>query len=275
MSELSPQLLDAIERHIDGVMTPDERAAFERQLAESADLRRAHQEAAELQARIDASLRSRFSAAALDIHAAEKAAQQAAQQAAQNAAKQSQSSRATPPRSLPFPKWLPLAAAAAIGVVGLVSVYMISGARPGSVVATVRPTLAALYNSTVDAGFKPEEVCTTRDKFADWLGSKFGVSLAPREERSDITLVGWSYSTAISPYTGVLLAKSGDQPIIVALDLKVRESGKGPPAFGELLAHNKQLHVHKVVIDGVALYEVSPLESPRIVDNLERYTPGK
>ena len=153
--------------------------------------------------------------------------------------------------------------------------YAVSGARSGGVVAAVRPTLAAVYNATVDAGFNPEEVCTTRDKFADWLGTKFGVSLAPREERADVTLVGWSYTTAISPYTGVLLAKSGDAPIIVALDLKVRESGRGPPDFGDLVARDKKLHVHKVVINGLALYEVSPLDRPRIVDQLEPHTPGQ
>lgn len=263
MSSLSPHLLETLDRYLDGALSPSEQAAFERELTASPELRAARDEAARWQRDIDASLRAQFSAAALDL----------------NAAKQARSEKERPEavatRSLRFSRWVPLAAAAAIGVVGLVGVYVVSGNRPGSVVATVRPTLAALYNSTVDSGFKPEEICTTRDKFADWLGSKFGVSLAPREERSDITLVGWSYSTAISPYTGVLLAKSGDQPIIVALDIKVRESGKGPPAFGELLAHNKQLHVHKVVINGLALYEVSPLDKPRIVDNLEPYSPGR
>ncbi len=263
MSKLSPELLDALDRYLDGAMSPSERSVFEQELASSLELRVAHDQAVVMQRDIDASLRTQFSAAALDL----------------NTAKRSLSGNTRgisgPPRALLFPKWLPLAAAALIGVVGLVGVYFFSGARPSGVVATVRPTLAALYNATVDAGFKPEEVCTTRDKFADWLGTKFGVSLAPREERSDITLVGWSYSTAISPYTGVLLAKSGEQPIIVALDIKVRESGKGPPAFGELLAGGKPLHVHKVVINGLALYEVSPLDTPRIIDNLEPYTPGK
>ncbi|MBY0114090.1 MAG: hypothetical protein K2Y21_14830 [Phycisphaerales bacterium] len=267
MSNLSPQLLDDLDRYLDGGMSAAEVAGFERALESSPQLRAALDEARSWQGDIDASLRAQFSAAALDLKASKRTT-------ARNAGG-GDSAITAPPRTLRFPKWLPLAAAAAIGCAGLLSVYFISGSRPGGVVATVRPTLAALYNSTVDTGFKPEEVCTTRDKFAEWLGTKFGVSLAPREERSDITLVGWSYSTAISPYTGVLLAKSGDLPIIVALDLKVRESGKGPPAVGELVAHNKALHVHKAVIDGVAFYEVSPLDTPRIIDNLGPHAPGK
>jgi hypothetical protein len=262
VSTLSPQLLDALDRYLDGVMSPAERASFEQQLAASPELRAAQDEAALWQRDIDVSLRAQFSAAALDLSTRTRAGSNTRGDLA-------------PTRTLRFPNWVPLAAAAVIGLVGLVGAYVFSGARPGGVVATVRPTLAALYNATVDSGFKPEEVCTTRDKFADWLGTKFGISLAPREERSDITLVGWSYSNAISPYTGVLLAKSGDQPIIVALDLKVRESGKGPPAFGELLAQNENLYVHKTVIDGLALYEVSPLDTPRIIDNLEPYPPGR
>lgn len=257
MNPLPPQLLDAIDRRIDGLMSPAELAEFENELARSAELRKAYEEAASFQARIDSSLRGRFSAAALDLNAAKRPSPQ-------------QATRDASPRSLRLPKWVTLAAAAAIALVSVVTVYLVSTSGPGTLAATVRPTLAALYNSTVDSGFKPEEICTTRDKFADWLGTRFGVSLAPREERADITLVGWSYSTAISPYTGVLLATSDGQPIIVALDLKVRESGKGPPAVGELLAHGKTLHVHKAVINGLALYEVSTLDKPRIIDNLEQ-----
>lgn len=266
MSNLSPELLDTLDRYLDGVLSAGDRAAFERELAASPELRAARDEASLRQRDIDASLRAQFSAAALDLNASKRAT---------STPRSGLRNSGAASHTLRFPKWAPLAAAAALGLAGLVGVYVASGGRSAGVVATVRPTLAALYTATVDSGFHPEEVCTTRDKFADWLGSKFGVSLAPREERSDITLVGWSYSTAISPYTGVLLARSGDQPIIVALDIKVRESGKGPPAFGELVAHDKSLHVHKVVINGLALYEVSPLDKPRIVDNLEPYTPGR
>ncbi|MFN9972189.1 MAG: hypothetical protein ACK58T_20095, partial [Phycisphaerae bacterium] len=68
MSKLSPELLDALDRYLDGAMSPSERSVFEQELASSLELRVAHDQAVVMQRDIDASLRTQFSAAALDLN---------------------------------------------------------------------------------------------------------------------------------------------------------------------------------------------------------------
>jgi hypothetical protein len=140
--------------------------------------------------------------------------------------------------------------------------------------AETRPSLASVYHNLVKHKFRPSEECTSNEKFAKWMGSRFGVALAPKEDRPDVQMVGWSSSTAISNYTGILLARVDGKPVIVAIDTVARQDEWGFPCRREP-GDESDVNFFSIQIDGIALYEVTPLDQPRIIDNLAVFKPGK
>jgi hypothetical protein len=152
-----------------------------------------------------------------------------------------------------------LAAAVALIGVNLVSPGLSGGPQGPRVYPVAYVSPAALYQSTVAAGFKPDEVCTTDDQFRSWVQSKYGEPLAPAAHPDGVQYVGWSYAKAISPYTGVLLARVDNQPVLVLVDRAA--SQQHTPAPQDMPAG---LHLHHATIGALSLYEVSPFAEPRI-----------
>ncbi|MBS0192618.1 MAG: hypothetical protein U0573_08250 [Phycisphaerales bacterium] len=242
MTDLPPNLpIDPIDRYLDGAMSPQEAAAFEREIASSPELG----EQVRLQKILDDSIRSSFappSAPPLKL---------------------TDSSTPKTARSWPRPLKIFMALAATVAiVVGYQAFTWIT--TPG---APPRPTLVRTYQNLVKAGFRPAEACTTRERFAQWMQSRYHAPLAPVEDRPNVKLVGWSYSNTISNYTGELLALVDGKPVVVILDTIDARDTAGSPCW-RYPADDKVVNVFPAEIDGVALYEVSPFDKPMIVDNL-------
>jgi hypothetical protein len=248
-----PELLD---RYIDGSMSGQERAEFEARLSSSASLR----EEIELQQRMDRALRDRFGAPA-GAEAPLRLAGGPPRVSGSGSGFGSGFGFGFGPRV----RW-GLAALVALAATLVISFQYLGAGSGGGL---DRRTLAQTYQNTVRAGFRPQEVCTTRDKFAKWMEDRYGAPLAPTHERPGAKLVGWSYGNAISGYTGLLLATVDEKPVVVVLDRKVKQSASGAPVSGEL----GNLRVFPREIAGVVLYEVTPLDHPAIVDDLALKSP--
>lgn len=154
--------------------------------------------------------------------------------------------------------WGRWAAAAAIALVALPAAWF--GIR-----RALETELEAAYRVTVASGFVPEEVCTSDDEFGRWVASRYpGASLFPAPDRGGVEFVGWSYGTALGPYSALLLARAEGEEILVAMNRK-EQAAATPPALPRLPAG---LHVYPRIIGKMALYEVSPLDHPVVIEVL-------
>lgn len=247
---------DALDRYLDGSMAESEHAAFEATIAGSAALR----EEVALQRQMDAALRTAFAAPQIAPIAGILTREEA---------------RAFSPKkarvgwSRERRMFLALAAVLAL-VFSIQGYFWLSGGSS----TEERPSLASIYQQLVDHKFRPTEECTSNEKFAGWMKSRFGVALAPKEDRPDVQLVGWSSSTAISNYTGLLLAKVDGKPVVVAIDSVDRQRDWGFPCRRQP-GDDAEVNFFSAEIDGIAVYEITPLDHPRIIDNLAVFKPAK
>lgn len=253
----SPQPFDAeaVDRYLDGAMAGPERAAFETEIERSESLR----QAVRVQTAVDSSLRVQFGAPPVAPIAGILTEEEA--RTFQVRPKRSGWSREVK-------MFGALAALLAIAV--CIQAYLWSNSAP---TPAERPSLASAYFHLVNHKFRPSVECTTREKFAQWMESRFGVALAPKEDRSDVELVGWSSSEAISNYTGLLLARVDGKPVVVAIDTVARQNDWGIPCRRQP-DDEGGINFFSTEIDGIALYEMTPLDRPRIIDNLAIFKPA-
>jgi hypothetical protein len=175
---------DDLDLYLDGQLSPEQAAAFERRMMASPALR------AEVNAAraIDNNLRTLF------------------------VVPQDIATPHTSQQTLPF--WRRRWFAAAAAVLLLVTAYAVS---PWSRLMPASAP-AQIYFAQHDKGFVPEVVCTTPEAFAQWTNAQFKEELTPATLPESIQLVGWSKTKLISDYTGILLAKVDGKEVIVLMD---------------------------------------------------------
>jgi len=141
--------------------------------------------------------------------------------------------------------WIPWAAAAALLLAAL------GGWRMWTI--SNRPdVLGPLYRQTVAAGFKPDSVCTTDQEFMGWCRSYLRQAMMPTSRPDGVEYVGWSRVTVLSPGTPILLAKVGEDPVLVVMERVDRQTVE-PGRIAD-----KQLHAFRRRIGDVVLVEVTP-----------------
>jgi hypothetical protein len=239
VSTQSPNPADLIEAYLDGSLPPSEREGFERRLQTDAALR------AELalQEWINGSLARLFR-------------EEPAARAAMSARQPSRTSA----------RWIALAAAAVLALAAVGIWYFSSAPQPTPKSPIVQPTaqgpsLRRQFRNEVASGFVPETVCTTPEQFQGWVTEKFGEPLRPGAVPKSVQFVGWNYSSTLSAYTGVLLAKVDAQPVIVLMD---KAENDRPPREDD-----GSEHIFRRQIGNLVLYEVSTLAEPKILPLLE------
>lgn len=173
---------DRLDRYLDGLMNPTERADFEKQAATNPALLK---EIA-TQATIDANLRALFNPS------------------------HTNSTTPIPTQVTPKPFFQKpiLISAAAAALLLLASIFFLTRPNP----------LAATYLAQHASGFQPAIVCTTDDAFASWTGSVMGQSLVPVNLPASVQLLGWTRTNTFSSYTGLLLARVNNQEVLVVMD---------------------------------------------------------
>jgi hypothetical protein len=235
------QIEQLLESYLEGRLSDADRIAFERTMVAQPDLR----EQVVLQRELDASLGRLFACSA-------------ARTAEEPHIKPAVWVSTRGSRRLLFP----LAAAAAVLLAGLGAWLFAS--RPAAIGGS--HPLQVAYTAQVDNGFRPEVVCTGTAEFADWMRKYFGQPLYPTQS-DGVQLVGWAYAPVISARSGILLARSGETPIVIVVDYAVRERKPFPSLAGG------GLHEFREQMGSVVLYEVSPLDHAVVLPLLSTNAP--
>ena len=121
--------------------------------------------------------------------------------------------------------------------------------------------LALEFERQTEGGFKPGIVCTTNEAFAEWTRAAFGQPLEPRGLASNVELLGWSTSTLVPNYAGLLLARIDGRGVMVVMDKPGDSGGGGDGTLGKLRTFERR-------IGKVRLIEVTHLDRPMLVDSI-------
>lgn len=219
-----------VARYVEGLLEGEELARFERNLAASPALR------AELRAMqsVDASIQRSFAA---------------------------HSDPLEPPHRLPRRRSaLPLIAAAAMIAIGAAIAFFVM--RP---TAPHEFNARDLYTGFIDAGYQPKWVCADEEEFITYSREHLGQALRPTPPPS-IELVGWAYAEELKTlgfdkYAVVILSRVDGTEVLGVFD---------PTATGRLPADPKgRLHIYPQTLGPLTMYEVSPLDAPRLKESMQ------
>lgn len=248
---------DRLDLYLDGLMTDDERRAFEREVAADPAL----QAQVQAQRDIDSALRSEFAydhRPVLRLAGSDRGAPP------------------TPARNNPAEVFFPTApkprldwrrqliAVAALIVLGSVVIWLNLTSGPGTApVRDISPEAA--YLTLHSSGFEPAFVCTTQPEFAKAVKDRFGQALVASASPT-LQLVGWAYGTGyqgrlISDKTLILMAKVDGHETIVLMDRLERDRSQPAPTRPELKMQRR-------VVGQMVLYEVTDADKTSLADML-------
>jgi hypothetical protein len=233
-----------LDAYLDDVLSASERAQMTREISVSREL----QAEVELQSRIDESLRRSFSPATVPEELLAKL--QGSPTPDRNA-----------PRSHRRRLTLAVTALAAMLVWGVLG-WQYLASRTRAPRYNPNAPLATIYESQLAAGFRPKWVCDDDREFASTFLTRQGQGLLLGAMPRGSKMVGLTYCGGISRYTTTMLARVGDAPVMVFVD---RVSADTHP---RLPPDERKLHLFRKELGSLVLYELTPLEQPRVMDYL-------
>jgi len=122
--------------------------------------------------------------------------------------------------------------------------------------------LATIYETQVAAGFQPKWHCDDDREFASTFLTRQGQGLLLAAMPEGSKMAGLTYCGGISRYTTTMLARVGDAPVMVFVDRISADTHLRLPA-GET-----RLHLFRKELGSLVLYELTPLDQPRVMDYL-------
>ncbi len=162
-------------------------------------------------------------------------------------------------------RWSPkarLAIAAAVAL-GTVSVWLnrdlllpTGGVDPYAPQPWRSPAVA--YRFEVDRGFSPDWVCETDRQFRAAFQRRFSRPLLLGELPEGLAALGLAYRNVITPRTVVLLARVRETDVLVLVDRADADSGQSVTPASDL-------YLHRRLLGGLVLYELSPLDEPHLL----------
>jgi anti-sigma factor RsiW len=125
-------------------------------------------------------------------------------------------------------------------------------------------SVAALYQETVNAGFRPYYNCVDDEqRFAETFKNRQGKALALTEMPGGTRMLGLSYPGGISRNTTAMLGMVDDHKVIVFVD----QAGAGK--VDTSTPESANLNVFVVERDGLVFAEVTPLNSATLIQYFE------
>ena len=245
----SPQP-DRLDAYLDGQMSELEREALEKTLEADAGLR----DQVETQGNLDRTLRRLFEPTA------------PSEELIASLQRTPEQSGVAIPLSVDGGKhWLTVrvvSAAAAICLVGAwVTWTILNPSDPAPSKYVIRPP-AEVYQESVEQGFEPLWVCEDDRQFASTFLARQGQGLMLRPLPEGTQMVGLSYLNTVSGNTTTLMARVDGVPVMVFVARINRH--RAPPRPDDASG----LNLFRKRLAGVALYELTPLESPRVMEFL-------
>lgn len=247
---IRPDGIDPIDAYLDGMMTDAERAAFEARLEQDAELRRV----VEFQRQVDQSL-----------------VRQLPYQPPAPAPIAISSARRVSWKRLGW-----IGAIAAVIVLSVITALYI--ARPSGTKFRA-PDL--VYRDFESKGWKPSWVCKDDREFAEMVDFYLHSAVVVPLSTPGVDLMGWSFAdqwdkgrplgTPLSQQTLALLTKVDGRNVLVLMDRESSDRKLDVPK-------RSGLHLFRRTVNGLVLYEVSPLSEPRVLPKAVpaegRHSPG-
>ncbi len=236
---------DLLDAYLDGSLGEVQHRDFEARLEQDPGLRRE----VEVQMQMDASLKRCHSTPDIDTLLTR--------------------AHDTADEPLRLPRWFielgRIAALVAIGVMSTLLVQRVLGpgdeAHHEEEYAVVG--LTESYHYVLEEGFEPLWRCETDEEFADTFEYRLGHPLVLGAVPTGVEAIGLSYSPAISYSTIALLATVDGQKVIVFVDHTEIAEHQQP----ELT--DPDLHLFQRQVDDLMLYEVTPLDKPKLLDSFK------
>ena len=157
-----------------------------------------------------------------------------------------------------------VAVAAAVLLAASLGIWFNSGSGLIKPATGVR-SLAAVYTEKVDSGFEPYYFCDDDVRFANTFESRVGQALVLAELPANAEMLGISWLGGISRNTTAMLCKVDEQKVVVFVD----RSDEPGQSVATVDVDQDGLNVFVVEKNGLVFCEVTPLESPRMIEYFE------
>jgi hypothetical protein len=270
-SDDSQRPAESLDLYVDEQLHGEQRAAFEQQLGRESTLNAAYHR----QRAIDSSLRRMFPAPAIDGHAdriVERAiaqlppAEHNGHPALERAASVTLVGKSKPAparRRQPFMRgWLAIAAMITL-FIGVPSAFWlwhdtIFPPRSPYAVGRAEP-LDVLYREQVTKGFKPDWVCNDQREFASYFAGRLGQPLMIHDAPAGAAMLGLSYTGGVTPSSMGMLGTANGKSVLVVVD-QVSNDAKAQ------MKQPGDLKLFKRKIGSLMLYEITPLEEPKLLE---------
>jgi hypothetical protein len=259
-----PQHDEQLEAYLDGLMNDAERAAFGEFLRNDPALRRQ----VDLQARIDGALEHLFHVEAPSREQIAAALAGAVDspptlESAPVVAHPALAARTAAPKvaygSRTYWATIGLAAAAAIALVAA----SLEWHRPAADAPyfAARP-LADVYRDAIASGFEPTYDCHEPERFAATFRQRQGQPLQLLAMSPAMRMMGLAYAGGLSRQTTAMLCRVDGEPVMVFVDRKSADQANAAEVSGT------GLHVFRDEREGLVFYEVTPFDTPRVMQLL-------
>jgi len=235
---------DRLEDYLDGRLSADQRAAFERLMRDDPAL----SAEVELQRRVDRTLGR--------VLSEEMARVSASPDVIRDRLKQASSAAAKPRRGVlrsPVFRWAAIGGIAAL--IALAAALLLMPSEPGPYDELQFVAVNRYFQEQVADGFKPDWVCDNQ-RFTETIQETLRRTLTLEPMPADRRMLGLSYVPRARLYSVVMLGRYNEQPVLVFFDLTNLADEFYDLEVGD------GLHVHQRELGDLRAIEVSPYDEP-------------